>query len=186
MTELLAPPLAKGEIDQLLERHGLGGAAAAVAFFSFESPQSFIAARDPDGSITPLIGFFPLPVRGRELIDAIASIDENGPRLIANYEHAFPELMAGIRAFGTELEPVESESLGWLLAASSLLVGLQDEDVARALGPVPSLVNVDTVVGGAQRPLSPRREAATAQRDELPHRRRAEPRPGALGVRVVG
>ena len=144
MTELLA--LAKGEIDQLLERHGLGGAAAAVAFFSFESPQSFIAARDPDGSITPLIGFYPLPVRGRELIDAIASIDENGPRLIANYEHAFPELMAGIRAFGTELEPLESESLGWLLAASSLLVGLQDDDVARALGPVPSLVNVDTVV----------------------------------------
>ncbi len=61
-------------------------------------------------------------MRGRELIDAIASIDENGPRLIANYEHAFPELMAGIRAFGTELEPVDSESLGWLLAACSLLV----------------------------------------------------------------
>ena len=146
MTELLAPPLAKVEVDQLLERHGLGSAAAAVAFFSFESPQSFIAARDPDGSITPLIGFFPLPMRGRELLDAIASIDENGPRLIVNYEQAFPELMAGIRAFGTELEPVESESLGWLLAACSLTLGMQDEDVAKVLGPVPSLVSVDTVV----------------------------------------
>ena len=40
--------------------------------------------------MTPLIGFWPLPVRGDELLEAIASIDENGPRLIANYEHAFP------------------------------------------------------------------------------------------------
>lgn len=53
MTELLAPLLARVEVDQLLERHGVGSAAAAVAFFSFESPQSFVAARDPDCSITP-------------------------------------------------------------------------------------------------------------------------------------
>lgn len=85
-------------------------------------------------------------MRGRELLDAITSIDENGPRLIANYEHAFPELIAGIRAFGAELDPVESESLGWLLAACSLTLGMQDEDVAKVLGPVPSLVSVDTVV----------------------------------------
>jgi hypothetical protein len=145
MTELIALPQAKAEVDQLLDRHGVTG-AAAVAFFSFESPQSFIAARDPDGSITPMIGFWPLPVRGGELLDAIASIDENGPRLITNYEHAFPELTESIRRFGAELEPVKSESLGWLLGACSLTLGMQEEDVARALGQVPALVKVDTVV----------------------------------------
>ena len=145
MTEPV-PAQTSAEIDELLEHHDLDRVAVAVAFFSFQSPQSFIAARDPDGRITPLIGFYPLPVRGGELIDSIASIDENGPRLIANYERGFPELMDGIRAFGTELEPVDSESLGWLLAACSLMLGMQDEDVVNALGPVPSVVNVDTVV----------------------------------------
>jgi hypothetical protein len=146
MIELLAPPEATVEIEALLERRGLTAAAAAVAYFSFESPQSFIAARDPDGTITPLIGFFPLPVRGAQLLQAIASIDENGPRLMTNYERAFPELVGEIRAFGSELKPVESESLGWLLAASSLVLGMKEEDVARALGPIPELVTVDTVV----------------------------------------
>jgi hypothetical protein len=146
MTELVVPLEARAAIDEQLERHGLTETAAAVAFFSFESPQSFIAARDSDGRLTPLIGFLPLPVRGGELIEAIAAIDEHGVRLVANYENTFPELLDGIRAFGSELEPVKSESLGWLLAAVSLTLGMREKDVARALGPVPSLVTVDTVV----------------------------------------
>ncbi len=146
MSELPVPPQATAEIDALLERHGQARAAVAVAFFSFESPRSFIAARDPDGSLTPLIGFWPLPVRGGELLDAVASIDENGPRLIANYGRAFPELTDRIRGFGSELKRVESESLGWLLGASSLVLGMEEEDVARALGPIEELVKVDTVV----------------------------------------
>jgi hypothetical protein len=146
MTGVLAPTEAKLEIDSLLERHNRSEAAAAVAFFSFESPKSFIAARDPDGTITPLIGFWPLPVRGSDLLEAIVGIDENGERLVANYETAFPALAQTVRKFGAELEPVESESLGWLLAACSLVLGMHEEDVARALGPVPSLVKVDTVV----------------------------------------
>ena len=146
MTELLAPPEATVEIEELLEHHGLTGTAAAVAFFSFQSPQSFIAARDPDGRLTPLIGFFPLPVRGGELIEAIAHVDEHGQRLVANYENAFPELMEEIRSFGCELESVESESLRWLLATCGLTLGMLEEDVAQALGPMPSLVKVDTVV----------------------------------------
>lgn len=146
MTEVPTSSLGNAEIDKLLQRHDRSDAAAAVAFFSFESPQSFIAARDADGTITPLIGFWPLPVRGNELLEAIAGIDQNGERLVANYQNAFPRLMDVIRAFGSELAPVESESLGWLLAACSLTLGVQDEDVARALGPIPSLVKVDTVV----------------------------------------
>ena len=66
--------------------------------------------------------------------------------LLANYEHAFGELTDSIRAFGSELEHVESESLGWLLGACSVTLGMRDEDVARALGPVPGLVRVDTPV----------------------------------------
>jgi hypothetical protein len=146
MSELLVPPQATAEIDALLECHGLAAAVVAVAFFSFESPRSFIAARDPDGRLTPLIGFWPLPVRGGELLEAIASIDENGPRLIANYGRVFPGLTATIRAFGSELEPVQSESLGWLLGASSLVLGMEEEDVERTLGPVSELVRVDAVV----------------------------------------
>jgi len=145
MTAPPVTPQARVEVDRLLERHGVTG-AAAVAYFSFDGPQSFIAARDPDGSITPLIGFWPLPVRGEELLEAIAAIDENGPRLIANYEHAFPELIDAVRAFGAELESVKSESLGWLFGASSLVLGMQEEDVARALLPVPELISVDAVV----------------------------------------
>lgn len=145
MSEPLALREAQVEVDRLLERHGLTG-EAAVAFFSFKSPQSFIAARDASGSIEPLIGFWPLPVRGHALLDAIASIDDNGRRLVANYETSLPELTQGIRAFGSELEPVESESLGWLLAACSVTLGMGEEDVARTLGPVPRLVKVDTPV----------------------------------------
>jgi hypothetical protein len=146
MTELLSPPQARVEVDQLLERHRISG-AAAVAYFSFDSPQSFIAARDPDGTITPLIGFWPLPVRGDELLDAIASIDGTGRSLVGNYADAFAELTAAVRTFGSDLDPLlESASLGWLLSACSVVLGMRDEDVARALGPVSGLVKVDTPV----------------------------------------
>jgi hypothetical protein len=145
MTELLVPLHATAEVDQLLSAQGLGG-EAAVAYFSFEGPQSFIAARDANGSLAPLIGFWPLPARGVDLLEVIASIDENGPRLIDNYARALPELVGAVRALGAELEPVESESLGWLLAACSLVIGMQEQDVARALGSVPALVQLDVAV----------------------------------------
>jgi hydrogenase maturation protein HypF len=146
VSEVLTAPPGKAGIDALLERHERSDVAAAVAFFSLESPKSFIAARDADGTITPLIGFWPLPVRGGELLDAIAGIDETGERLIVNYQETFLELTETIRSFGAELEPFESESLGWLLAACSLTLGMTEDDVARALGPLPSLVKVDTEV----------------------------------------
>jgi hypothetical protein len=146
MTGVLASAPGRLEVDELLEHHGLGGAAAAVAFFSFASPESFIAARYPDGTLAPLIGFFPLPVHGTELLDAIAATDEHSPRLIANFERTFREPSEGIRAFGSEYEGVETESLGWLLAACGLMLGMQEQDVAAALGTVGELVSVDTVV----------------------------------------
>src|SRR6266545_3429887 len=119
MTELLSGADAQVEVDALLQRHGISG-PAAVAYFSFASPQSCIAAREDDGSITPLIGFWPLPVRGDELLESIAAIDGNGAQLVANYARRFPALTERIRGFGTELEPVRTESLGWLMGACSL------------------------------------------------------------------
>ncbi|HEY5989181.1 MAG TPA: hypothetical protein VIV12_22790 [Streptosporangiaceae bacterium] len=146
LTSTQIPADAHAEIQALLRRHGLSGAAAAVAHFSFSSPRSFIGAHDPDGRITPLIGFLPLPVRGTDLLAAISTIDENAPRLVANYRNAFPEIAGRLSEFGTGAEPGADESLRWLLSACSLTLWLEDADVARALVPSPGGVKVDTVV----------------------------------------
>lgn len=137
---------AEAEIRALLRRHDLSGAAVAVAYLSFSAPDSFIAAHDPGGRITPLIGFLPLPARGTDLLAAIAAIDANAPRLIANYQKAFPHIAARLADFGAGAEPVADESLRWLLSACSLALWLEDADVARALVPAPGGVKVDTVV----------------------------------------
>jgi hypothetical protein len=135
------------EIKALLGRHGRSGAATAVAFLSFADPaRSFIGAHDPDGRITPLIEFLPLPVRGGDLLDAIGAIDENAPRLVANYRAAFPEIITRVRTFGTDLEPTTTESLRWLLSACSLVLWLEEADIARALAPSPGGVKADTAV----------------------------------------
>jgi hypothetical protein len=147
VSDALTPADGETEIKTLLGRHGRSGAAAAAAFFSFADPaRSFIGAHDPDGRITPLIEFLPLPVRGGDLLDAIGSIDENAPRLMANYQAAFPEIITRVRAFGTDLEPASSESLRWLFSACSLVLWLEEADAARALAPSPGGVKADTVV----------------------------------------
>lgn len=143
----LAPADAQAEVAALLERHGRPGVAAAVAFFTFAgSGHSFIGAHDPDGRITPLIEFLPLPVRGADLLGSIAAIDENAPRLVANYQAAFPGIADRLRAFGADLEPADNGSLHWLLSACSLTLWLEDADVARALSQPGGEVKVDTIV----------------------------------------
>lgn len=146
LTGTRTPAAAEAEIKALLRRNGLSSAAAAVAYFSFSGPCSFIGAHDPDGRITPLIGFLPLPVRGTDLLAAIGTLDENAPRLVANYRDAFPEIVGRLSDFGTEAEPGADESLRWLLSACSLVLWLEDADVAKALAPSPGGVKVDTVV----------------------------------------
>jgi hypothetical protein len=140
------PAVDESELRTVLERHDLDRAAVAVVQLSFARPGSFIGAHDPDGRITPLIGFLPLPVRGADLLDAIAAIDENGPRLVANFRRAFPDLAGGLAAFAADVEPVRTDSLGLLLSACSLVLGLDDGDVSRALVRSPGGVKVDTVV----------------------------------------
>jgi hypothetical protein len=146
MSRLLAPPQSEVEVQALLDGHGLAEKAVAVVYFSFAEPDSFVGARDPDGSITRLIEFLPLPVRGSDLLDAIASIDENGPRLVANYRRSFPALYDGVASFTPEEGPGEVEALAWLLGASSMLLGLEQPDLERALLPATGGVAVDTVV----------------------------------------
>lgn len=146
MSEILAPPQSDVEVKALAESRGLTHKPAAVVYFSFAEPDSFIGAHDPGGRITRLIEFLPLPVRGADLLDAIAAIDENGPPLLANYRQAFPELYDGFASFSPEEEATEIEALAWLLGASSLILGLEEPDLAKALLPAPNGVKVDTVV----------------------------------------
>lgn len=146
MSEVLAPPQSEVEIKSLLEKHGLTQKAAAVVYFSFAEPDSFIGSIDPDGTITRLIEFLPLPVRGAELFDVIASIDENGPRLVANYREAYPRLYGDFASFTPEEDALETDAIAWLLGASSMILGLEEQDLARALLPAAGGVKVDTVV----------------------------------------
>jgi hypothetical protein len=124
----------------------LSDKAAAVIYFSFAGTESFIGAHGPGGQITPLIEFLPLPVRGDALLEVIGSTDENAPRLVANYREAFPNLYSQLRAFGSDQGYVASPALAWLLGACSLALGLEEQDLARALAPSVAAVQVDTVV----------------------------------------
>ncbi len=146
LTAPRTPQDAEQEINALLRAHDRAYATAAIAYFSFTGERSLIAARDPDGRITTMIGFLPLPVRGDDLLDAIGAIDENAPRLVANYRRACPEIADRLSEFGAELQPAVDGSLRWLLSACSLALWLEDADLARALAPGPGGVKVDTVV----------------------------------------
>lgn len=137
---------AEQEVQSLLEDRGLVGKACAVAFLSFDSPESFIAAGDTDGHLTPLIGFLPLPLRGAALLETIAAIDENGPRLVSNYSITFAEDAERLAGFTPGIEIDETPALAWLLAASSLVLGLDETDVTRALEPSAGTVGLDTFV----------------------------------------
>lgn len=137
-----APP----ELSALLEDHGLTGSSCAVAYLSFADPESCIAAYDHDGGLTPLIGFLPLPMRGSALLQAIAAIDENGPRLVENFRRAFPADVAGLGSFEADVDIGETAAPGWLLAACSLALGLEDDDVVRALESSHDVVGLDTFV----------------------------------------
>ncbi len=141
-------------ISTALARYGVEDQAVAVAWLSFDDPDSMIAAQDPDGKVSPLIGLDALPMRGTELLAAIAGIDENGPRLVGNYRRTFPELTAAIESFDAGVGAVSSSAPGWLFAAASLLIGMEEEDVAAAMAPEPDAVEVDTFVAPGARGAS--------------------------------
>lgn len=146
MSEIAIRPQSELEVLAMVESTGLADKAVAIAYFSFAEPDSFIAAHDPGGVITRLIEFLPLSVRGADLLAAIAAIDKNSPRLLANYLQTFPELHAALTSFCADQDAVETGSLAWLLGAGSLAVGLEQPDLERALLPSLAAVKLDTVV----------------------------------------
>lgn len=146
MSEVATRPPSEVEVLDLLAQSDLSGKAAAIAYFSFAQPDSFIAAHDPGGLITRLIEFLPLPIRGADLLDAIAAIDDNGPRLLDNYRLAFPEQCENLAGFYADQPDAEAESVAWLLGAGSLAIGLEPADLERALLPSLGAVKLDTVV----------------------------------------
>lgn len=133
------------QVRALLDGHGLA-AAAAVAYLSFADPASCIAAYDRDGRLTPLIDFLPLPTQGAALCEAIAAIDENGPRLVANFRRAFPADADRLSGFDAEVSIADSAAPGWLFAACSLALGMAERDVRAALAPGIEPVGLDTFV----------------------------------------
>lgn len=133
------------EISELLERRGKAGAAAAVAHLSVLGTNSGIGLRDPDGRLTPVIEFLPLPMRGADLLDEIGRIDENAPRLVTNYREAFPDAAERLISFGADLDDLETPALGWLFLACGLVLSLDDADLAE-IHHITDGVKVDTIV----------------------------------------
>lgn len=141
-----ALPDAAVEIHDILAGHGRPGATAAVAYLSFSEPQSFIGACDAAGTVGVLIGFLPLPATGAGIVDAVAGIDDAGIRLVDHYRRRFPDDLARLAGFDPQLGVAQVDALAWLSAATTLVLGLGDDDVERALDPAGAAVGLDTVV----------------------------------------
>jgi hypothetical protein len=145
MTTPTTAPDRDREITEVLQHHGRAGASAAVAHLSVLGTDSVIGLRDRVGQLTPALEFLPLPMRGADLLDEVGGIDENAPRLVANYRKAFPDATERLIAFGAELDDFETPALGWLLLASGLVLSLDDGDLAAARRTGGGL-KVDTIV----------------------------------------
>lgn len=118
---------------------------AVVAHLSLRGTHSCIGVRDAAGQVTPLIQFWPLPLRGADLVAEIAAIDENSPRLVTNFTQACPQEAARITQFGKGDEDLETPAIGWLMLACSLVLGSNEADLAVARQ-VSDVVEIDTVV----------------------------------------
>ncbi len=139
-----ADELPDEELSRAVALHGFEDKPLAIAHFSFSEPHSVIAAHSPGGRITPLVEFLPLPMRGAELLRSIASIDEQGPRLIGNFRKLFSDLAAEVDDFDPEVDIADSAALGWLFASASLLLGLSQAEAEEALLYESETVKLDT------------------------------------------
>ncbi len=146
-SDQLAEEMSPGaELAQKVAAYGFGGQNVAVAYYSFNDPDSMIAAHDQMGIVAPLVTFGSLPMRGSDLLDVIASIDENGPRLVANYRKTFPELTIQIEAFDPGVGISETAAPGWIFALVALVLGMSESDVSQALTTSHEAVEIDTFI----------------------------------------
>jgi len=84
-------------------------------------------------------------MRGADLLDEIARIDENAPGLGANYRKAFPDATEKLSAFGADGDDLETPALGWLFLACGLVLSLDDADLSVAAHSIDG-VEVHTIV----------------------------------------
>ncbi|UQX11280.1 hypothetical protein [Candidatus Mycobacterium methanotrophicum] len=145
MTTPTTEPDQDREITAVLRHHRKAGVGAVVAHLSVLGTNSVIGVCDPGGRLTPVVEFLALPMRGADLLDEVGRIDENAPRLVDNYQTAFPDATERLIAFGADLDDVETPALGWLFLACGLVLSPDDADLAAARrnggGP-----KVDTIV----------------------------------------
>jgi len=133
------------DLRRLLEGRDHHRDPAAVAHLSLLGTESCIGIYRPDRGITAMVELMPLPLRGLDLLDEIAAIDENAERLVENFAKAFPDVHRRVALVGAELDDLETSALGWLLLAARLLLGLDDDAVQRS-GALGETVSLDTVV----------------------------------------
>ncbi len=133
-------------LAQIVGAYGFAGQSVAVAYYSFNDPNSMIAAYDQTGIVYPLVALGNLPMSGTDLLAVIASIDESGPRIIANYRKEFSELMHQIEAFDPEVGISETSAPGWIFALVALVLGMSESDVSQALRTSNEAVEIDTFI----------------------------------------
>ncbi|HUX04640.1 MAG TPA: hypothetical protein VMV53_07020 [Acidimicrobiales bacterium] len=139
-------PGPKAATTAILERFDRVGQSCATAYLSFADPRSCVALYESDGTCTPLIEFLELPAHGSELFKSVAGIDESGSRLVTNYRSRFAEDAERLDTFEPALGVESTSALGWLFVACSLVLGLDEQDVGRALEPSVEHLGLDTFV----------------------------------------
>jgi len=121
-------------VAAVLVRSVHGDCAAAAVHLSFAGEDSCIGLRQAGGPVRPLVTFRPLPVPGPALLDGLASDDENAERLARRFAEAHPAAVDALLRLGNEVGTgPPSAALGRLLAACSLLLEAEEDDVRGAL-----------------------------------------------------
>lgn len=145
-------------VGPLLSARGLADRRAAVVHFCLGPAASFIGVREPDAPATPLIEFLPLPTLGAELLSGIGSVDESARRLLRQFVDVVPATAARVEAFDAGLD-TRTPVLGWLFGAVSLLLDLDEPDLADVERRRAPSLRLDTVVvpAGSRSALDGRR-----------------------------
>lgn len=95
-------------------------------------PESGLFASFPNPPPVPLLRFTPLPIRGRRILEAIGTIDENAARLLRNFRNRFPAIYEAVEAIGAGLPDGEERSLFFFLSVCSIALQIEEADLPQA------------------------------------------------------